>query len=237
MATGDATPERWLPVRGAEGWYEVSDQGRVRSIDRAAIHSDGRLYSYRGKALRPAATGAAGHLCVVISINGKTKTRLVHQLVLEAFTEGRPKGQHARHGPGGVTDNRLVNLCWGTPVENMEDKKRDGTLRRGDSHQGAKLTEAVVLECRHRYAAGESQTALAAEYGVSVGCMSCAVRGLTWSWLPDAVPVRPGYGGKLAPEIAEEARRRYAAGESRIVLAAEYGVARGTLWRTVHAKA
>ncbi len=212
MATDDAMPERWLPVPGWGGCYEVSDMGRVRSVDRVVIYSDGRRYSYRGKA------------------------RLVHQLVLEAFAVPRPRGEQARHGPGGATDNRLVNLCWGTGVENMADKERDGTLLRGDSHQGARLTEAIVLKCRRRYVAGETQTALAAEYGVSVGCMSFAVRGITWSWLPHAVSVRPGYGGKLAPEIAGEARRRYAAGESRVTLAAEYGVTRGTLWRVTHRK-
>jgi hypothetical protein len=115
----------------------------------------------------------------------------------------------------------------------MADKERDGTVLRGDTHQGSRLTEAIVLECRHRYAVGETQTALAAEYGVSVGCMSFAVRGITWATLPDATPIRPSRGAKLTPEIAEEVRRRYAAGESRIVLAAEYGVARTTLWRAV----
>lgn len=234
MATGDATPERWLPIEGTEGSYEVSDQGRVRSVNRVVIRSDGRRCFYPGKVLRPAA-GHAGHLGVALSVNGRPKTRLIHQLVLEAFAGPRPAGKHGRHGPGGVADNRWPeNLCWGTPVENMADKERDGTLHRGDSHEGSSLTGAVVLECRRRYAAGETQTALAAEYGVSTGCMSFAVRGITWSRLPGAVPVRPGYGGKLGPEITEVARRRYAAGESRIALAAEYGVAPSTLWRAVH---
>lgn len=236
MATGDATPERWRPVRGAEGSYEVSDQGRVRSVDRVVTYSDGRQRFYRGQLLRPATEKRRGYLEVALSVGNQKKTRLVHRLVLEAFVELRPEGQHGRHGPGGIRDNRRVNLCWGSAVENAADKERDGTLLCGDSHRGARLTEAVVLECRRRYAAGETQTALASEYSVSVSSMSLAVRGITWSHLPGAVPVRPGFAGhgaKLSPESAREVRRRYAAGESRIALAAEYGVTRSTVWRVI----
>lgn len=237
MAMGDATPERWLPARGLEGSYEVSDQGRVRSVDRVVIYSDGRQYSYRGKVLRPAVTDKGGHLSVAPSVNGKPKTMAVHQLVMEAFAGPRPRGLIVCHGPGGVQDNRLANLSYGSHVKNSgEDRLRDGTLIHGDSHQGARLTEATVLECRRRYAAGETQTALAAEYGVSGACMSLAMRGITWAGLPGAAPAHTRHRGRsarLAPEIAEEARRRYAAGESRVALAAEYGVTRATLWMTI----
>jgi hypothetical protein len=174
-------------------------------------------------------------LSVALSVNGKGATKRVHLLVLEAFADARPAGQQGRHGPGGVRDNGIANLCWGTPVENSADRERDGTSVHGEAHQGAKLTEAIVLECRSRHAAGETQTALAAEFGVRVSTMSHAVRGITWSWLPDAVPARRDgfrcHNAKFTPETAEEVGKRVMAGESRVALAAEYGVTKGTLWR------
>ena len=230
--------ERWLPVPRYEGLYEVSDLGRVRSLDRVVTRSDGRRCRYPGVMLRPAATGKiTPHQRVALSANGKACTELVHQLVLEAFVGPRPEGQQSRHGPGGSLDNRLVNLCYGTPVENMADMERDGTAHRGETHGGAKLTEVIVLECRRRHAAGESQRSLAAEFGVGNACMSFAIRGITWGRLPGAVPGRQNpfthHNAKLTPGTVEEARQRYAAGESRVALAAEYGVARATLWQAI----
>lgn len=218
---------------GYEGLYGVSDLGNVRSARRRK--------GSRGGPLRPGLS-RAGRLTVVLHKDGKRRTRLVHHLVLEAFTGPRPPGQEARHGPGGALDNRHVNLCWGTPAENYQDKIRDGTDNRGERHGNAKLTEAAVLECRRRYAAGERLRVLVAEFGVTTAGMSNAISGDTWAWLPDAVPVdkrRHGKGGiahhaaKLTPEIVIEARRRYSAGEKQPDLAAEYGVTQATLQKAL----
>ena len=230
----DATPECWLPVIGYEGLYEVSDLGNVRSLHRSCRP---RL---RGDLLTPAPTGGASpRLCVVLYKDGAKKTRLVLHLVLEAFIGPRPPGREACHGPGGALDNRLVNLSWGTPEQNQgPDRVRDGTSNRGERQWQAKLTEEIVLECRRRYAAGESQKDLAGEFGVTGPVLSEAITGRSWAWLPGAVPTDTGRqgtkgtahpGAKLTPEIVREARRRNAAGESQYALAAEYGVAQQTL--------
>ena len=234
MATDDVTPEEWRPVPEYEGLYEVSDQGQVRSVDRMVIYSDRRQRWYPGVMLRPAPSGkVVPHLCVALSVNGRPKTRQVHQLVMEAFVGPCPEGQQVRHGPGGSLDNRLVNLCYGTPKENTADRERDGTVPRGETHRHAKLTAVIVLDCRRRYAGGETQTALAAEFGVSVVCIHSAITGRSWSHIAGSVPAgqkRRGVRGtanhsaKLTPEIVRDARKRSAAGETNAVLAAEYGV-------------
>jgi hypothetical protein len=75
--------------------------------------------------------------------------QLVHQLVLEAFVGPRPDGMESLHGLGGKLDNRYPeNLRWGTSSENHLDQYRDGTMVR------ARLSAAIVRECRTRYAAG-----------------------------------------------------------------------------------
>jgi hypothetical protein len=229
----------WRPVVGYEGLYEVSDLGAVRSA--------GKRKGSRGGPLRPAPTGGASpRLCVVLHKNNVRKTRLVHHLVLEAFIGPRPSPEHeACHGPGGALDNRLVNLRWGTPAQNQADRVRDGTSNRGTRQWQAKLTDEIVLECRRRYAAGETQQVLAAEYGVHQAAMSQAITGASWAWLPDAVPIdrkRHGTQGaahhsaKLTPEIVEEAHRRNEAGETQRALAAEYGVTQATLWKALNGR-
>jgi DNA-binding transcriptional regulator LsrR (DeoR family) len=107
----------------------------------------------------------------------------------------------------------------------------------------AKLTETSVLECRRRYAAGETQRALAAEFGIAQAAMSQVITGARWAWLPGAVPIdkkRHGRGGsahhaaKLTPELVEQARTRCANGEKQGEVAASMGVTRATLWKAIN---
>lgn len=112
------TIEHWRSVIGAEGRYEVSDLGRVRSVDhrvRVVIHGVEATRTVRGRVLRPAAS-RSGHLSVVI---GKGNTRQVHQLVLEAFVGPRPAGHETLHLNHQPADNRLSNLIWGPRSENL----------------------------------------------------------------------------------------------------------------------
>lgn len=233
--------EEWRPIPGYEGFYAVSSLGNVRSF-----HA-GRGSGKRGGLLRPALS--AGHLSVVLYHPDKPgRSFPVHQLVALAFIGPRPEGQEVRHGPNGALDNRASELCYGTPAENQADKVRDGTSNRGERQWQSRLTREIVMECRRRYAAGETQRALAREFGIGGAAMSQAITGAGWSWLPGAVPVdraRHGkqgaahHGAKLTWEAVAEIRRRYAAGEMQRPLGAEFGVSqaviskivRGETWR------
>lgn len=222
--------ERWLAVAGYQGLYEISDLGRVRSFH---VGPSGK----RGGLLRPAPTGVHPHLCVVLCKDGEHRTRLVHQLVLEAFVGPRPNGLESLHGPGGAFDNRLVNLSWGSKSQNNgADKVRDGTTGRGDRAWKVKLTEADVAECRRRYVAGETFVQIASAYGLSRQGMASAIRGTNWSWLPGAVePERRGkrHRAKLTAAIVLECRARRVTGEDTGVLASEFGVAKVTMHQAI----
>jgi len=161
-------PERWLPVAGYEGYYEVSDRGRVRSLDRLVIDSRGWRKRWHGRILRPG-LNPNSYFVVALCRDGRSKSYLVNRLVLEAFDKPCPEGQESRHGPGGKQDNRWPeNLCWGTKAENEADKLRDGTDQHGERGPGAKLTWAEVMDIRQRYAAGGVfQRELASEYRVT----------------------------------------------------------------------
>ena len=122
----ESTGERWLPVVGYEGLYEVSDRGRVRSLDRAAVGRDGRRYRVKGR-VRKVATQHYGHLKVMLIVGGSHRGFHVHTLVLTAFVGPKPEGLCARHLNGVPHDNRLENLAWGTYSENKFDQVRHGT--------------------------------------------------------------------------------------------------------------
>jgi hypothetical protein len=118
--------ETWRPIAGYDG-YQVSDLGRVRSLDRVVTKMQrGRPVQHRlkGKVLRPA-TVARGYLAVAL---GRRGTMYVHHVVLLAFVGPRPAGKQAAHGDGDRTNNALSNLRWATPKENTADRYRHGTV-------------------------------------------------------------------------------------------------------------
>jgi hypothetical protein len=109
--------ERWHPVVGGyEGLYEVSDLGRVLSVERTTR----QLARYgpierrvAERLLKPGRDRRTGHLRVrLYDGDGLATTVGVHQLVLAAFVGPRPPGYMAAWRNGDRTDCRLANLRW-----------------------------------------------------------------------------------------------------------------------------
>ena len=126
MADADYTNEKWLPVAGYEGRYEVSDHGRVWSKDRMVRHGRGPgLRRHAGRMLKQGRK-PAGYPVVGALIDGKVKSLYVHRLVLEAFVGPCPEGHVARHLDDDKSNNHLSNLVWGTESQNAYDKVRNG---------------------------------------------------------------------------------------------------------------
>ena len=119
------TQEQWKPVPGYEGVYDVSDHGRVRSLDRTIIYADGRKTRTRGKELKPHVM-KSGHSTVMLQHAGRTQRFLVHRLVLLAFVGPCPDGMEACHWNDMPSDNRLKNLRWAPRSENNHDRVRNG---------------------------------------------------------------------------------------------------------------
>lgn len=114
--------EIWRSVEGYSGIYEVSDRGRVRSLDRTG--ADGRFY--RGIILTQMTPGIYRQVNLH---NSGQRTHHVHRLVATAFLGSGPAGHEIRHLNGNPLDNSVENLAWGTHVENMADRKLHGTHR------------------------------------------------------------------------------------------------------------
>lgn len=180
--------EHWLPVVGYEGWYEVSSLGRVRSVTRriAVQTPQGlKLKTYRSRVLSQTPDSRRKYLMVHLCRSGENTTRLVHQLVAEAFIGPRPDEHEVRHGPNGNRDNRASQLSYGTKKENAADCVRDHATIRGEKAGMAKLTWDAVTEIRRRVASGETQRMLAAEFGVTFQNISMIVLGKTWLYPPE----------------------------------------------------
>lgn len=177
--------ERWIPVVGHESAYEVSDLGRVRSLDRVERYERKDQYSgrtltvarqHRGRVLSPGRM-SGGHLSV--SLAGRSC--LVHVLVLTAFVGTCPDGCESLHGNGNPSDNRVANLRWGTRTENLIDAVKHGAKPIGERVWSAKLARDDIQGIRKACLSGRgSVAALARRFSVSETTIRQVRDGRTW---------------------------------------------------------
>ena len=122
--------EEWRDIPGFEGRYQASDEGNVRSLERLVrlvTKNGGEMQvRKRGRQHRPGRT-KSGHVTVAI---GRGNSRMVHQLVLEAFIGFCPEKMEVLHMNHIPSDNRLSNLKYGTRSENLKMDYAAGTRKK-----------------------------------------------------------------------------------------------------------
>lgn len=166
--------ERWQPVVGYEGVYEVSNLGRVRSLDRT-VRRGAATYFRAGVLLTPKRQ-TTGHLWVGLCSRGRKTAHRIHALVLAAFTGPRPKGMEIRHLDGDAKNNALTNLVYGTSSENKHDAYAHGALKSGEASHFARLSNAEVQSLRSLRGSLSSRAA-AERFGLNAGYVRAIWRG------------------------------------------------------------
>ena len=164
--------EKWKPVKGFKGLYEVSNLGNVKSLTRevycpATKNHKAFTYIKKGRILKPDKL-KDGYCQVYLFKNGKGVFRKVHRLVAEAFIPNPKKKPQVNHINGIKHDNRAENLEWVTVSENTFHAYRvlkippsKGSLGKPSKYR--KLTDEQVEAIRND---PRSQAAIAKDYGV-----------------------------------------------------------------------
>ncbi len=127
--------ERWLPVCGFEGTYEVSTYGQVRAVRKRK----GRVGLMHGT------IDDVGYRSVHLRCPGYSARRRVHKLVAEAFIGPCPPRQEVRHLDGDKLNNTVSNLAYGTRREQRLDDVRNRAnpnTRKTHCDSGHEFTEA-----------------------------------------------------------------------------------------------
>lgn len=172
--------EEWAPVAGFEGFYEISDHGRVKSLLRWVGAAGGKQRMIHERVLHPG-LASRGYRYSSLRRDGVSHRFGVHRLVLTAFAGPCPDGMECRHLNGVRTDNRIENLRWGTKLENAKDRTLHGTENIGEKHGHSKLTEPEVIEMRKCYAVGGlSHRDIATMFGISKSQTGHILRGKYW---------------------------------------------------------
>jgi hypothetical protein len=174
--------EIWKPVVGYEGYYEVSNLGNVRSLVRIVTRKNGTPLTIQPKT-KSVKTAKSGYAYVHLDRDGISKFRSVHRLVANAFIPNTKNKKCVNHINSVRDDNRVENLEWVTPTENMQHAVRVGSMDFvGEKHPRAKLTNKDVLEIFNLGKMGKyTQTYIGNLYGVSFSCVSAIVRGAKWT--------------------------------------------------------
>lgn len=105
--------EIWKDINGYEGYYQISNYGNVRSLDRYINYTDGRIKFFKGKRMK-SHSSSFGYLCVKLSKDGTAYHTFLHRLIAEAFIpnpENLPVINHKDENP---TNNSIDNLEWCT---------------------------------------------------------------------------------------------------------------------------
>jgi len=134
--------EIWKDIKGFEGYYQISNHGRIKSFKRA---KNGRVLSVKN--------GNGWYLTTNLFANGKRVTARIHRLVAEHFIpnpEGKP---HINHKDGNKQNNRVNNLEWVTPKENsLHAVKNNPDMIKGMVYYNKYIKPALPKERRKELA-------------------------------------------------------------------------------------
>ena len=173
--------EVWVDIPNYEGFYQVSDVGRVRSVDRVVTDRDGIMRKYKGRVLKPSIIHS-GYEQVGLCNDGGCNVKKVHRLVLETFEPHvNMDDLDVNHIDGNKLNNRLTNLEWLTRRDNVLHAYDIGLLNSvGERNPSAKLSKVDILEILERLDTGELQKDIASDYGVGLATISNINTGYTW---------------------------------------------------------
>lgn len=107
--------EIWKDIADYEGYYQISNLGRVRSVDRYIYNvsnfGDNKISFYKGKILRPSKR-RKGYLGISLTKKNKQRSFLIHRLVAQAFIPNSNNLPQVNHIDEDKTNNQVCNLEW-----------------------------------------------------------------------------------------------------------------------------
>lgn len=174
--------EVWIPVLGYEGHYEVSNLGRVRSLDRFVRTAVGGKRFQKGRILRPTIRSASyQYWCVNLALDGIHVFTPVHQIVCRAWVGPKPFDlAEVRHIDDDRDNNIAANLSWGTRLENEADKDANGKCPRGEAHHFVKDSEEEVVAILRMARSGLKQSQISVITGKPKSRIQRMVSRKTW---------------------------------------------------------
>jgi len=168
--------EIWKDIKGYEGYYQVSSEGRVKSLARKIRCNR----SLKERILKPG-LGGFGYPQVILCVDNQKYNIFIHRLVAEAFIPNLENKLEVNHIDGNKENNRVDNLEWCTRKENMTHADTVlGLNNRGENSGNSKVTESEVIQIKE---SSLLQRELASIFGLSQQHISDIKNGRRWGHL------------------------------------------------------
>ena len=141
--------EIWKDIKGYEGLYQISNIGRVKSLDRIVKSRYDSTSLFKERLLTPQ-RDTRGYKHVSLRKEGKSKHKRVHRLIALAFIPNPENKPEVNHIDGNKMNNGIDNLEWSTHSENIQHAYQTGLNKgpQGAKNSHAKLTEKQVYAIR-----------------------------------------------------------------------------------------
>ena len=169
--------ERWKSVKNYEGLYEVSDCGRVRSLPHKTQGRVNCVMTFPSRVLKPQKK-RNGYYQVALSKNGHKTWFAIHRLVAEAFLDKQGDNLQVNHKDCDKSNNKVSNLEWCTPQENMLHASKNNKLR---GH--VTLTQEIADEVKRLHKPYDKEYGtkpLAIKFGIGETTVRDIVHGRRW---------------------------------------------------------
>lgn len=163
--------EIWKDIIDFEGYYQISNYGRVKSLKRIITMKNGRLRPIKERILSPKSKDN-DYLFILLCKDGNQSPFYIHRLVAIHFIDNPLNKEYVNHKDGDKTNTYYKNLEWATFSENMIHAYKTGLAIKGENHTQAKLTNEQVAYIKENYKGKDRMFGakpLAIKFGVSRG--------------------------------------------------------------------
>ena len=162
--------EIWKDIPNYEGYYQVSNLSRIRSVDRFFISKKGKKVNVKGQIIKHITNGS-GYKQVCLYKNGKQKIILVHRLVAISFINNINNKPQINHIDNNPANNKIENLEWTTQSENI--RHADKQNRRDFSRSYRKI---ISIDIKSRETKIYKTINSVKKYGMSPGTVCACLK-------------------------------------------------------------
>lgn len=137
LSLEDLPNEEWRDIKDFEGLYQISNYGRVKSLDRIIHASDRDIH--RKNMIKKISKNNRGYYVIALFNTNTFKRYLVHRLVAQAFIpnpDNKPEVNHITPVSKDLCDDRVCNLEWVTSKENSQRSIILGRASKPPTHFG-----------------------------------------------------------------------------------------------------
>lgn len=181
--------EEWREIEGYEGYYEVSNLGKVRSLDRKVFNPKSGMTMRHGCLLK-GNKNHKGYKYVGFGKNGiRSGLLFVHKLVARAFIDNPENKPQVNHKDGNKLNNASWNLEWNTDAENQHHAKINFLKSRNDKHKDSVFTNEHVLFLPKLFEIGMNQGMIAKIYGVDRHVIMNILKGVSYRQIVPEIKV------------------------------------------------